>query len=142
MTDQPDNGDARDRSRRIPSRVPACVDGLTSIRTVARSMVESGVNAVLVESPAGPMGLVTMRDVIEAVAAGVDPDVVWAGEVMRLAPRTVSREQHPADIGAEMVAYDLDVVTVLGDNAPLGVASALDILGALVRAVREPEVPR
>jgi CBS domain-containing protein len=142
VASRPDNGDEYEPTRRIPSRVPTYVDGLTSIRVVARSMVESGVHAVLVETPAGPVGLVTMRDVIAAVAAGADPDIVWAGDIMRLVPRTVSRAQHPADIGEEMVAYDLEIVTVLGENAPLGVASALDILGALVRVVREADAQR
>jgi len=125
------------RVRRIPARVPAQVDGLASMRVVARAMVTSGVHAVLVESPAGPVGLVTAKDVIEALAAGADPDVVWAGDIMRPAPRMVSCEQHPADIGEEMAAYDLEIVAVVDEDAALGVASALDILGAIVRAARE-----
>jgi CBS domain-containing protein len=131
-------GDESERIRRIPARVPAKVDGLTSVRDVARAMVDSGVHAVLVESPAGPVGLVTAKDVIEALAVGADPDVVWAGEIMRPAPRMVSCEQHPSAIGEEMAAYDLEIVAVVDEDAQLGVASALDILGAMVRASREP----
>jgi CBS domain-containing protein len=127
-----------ERVRRIPARVPAQVDGLTNLRVVARAMVASGVHAVLVESPAGPVGLVTAKDVIEALAAGADPDVVWAGDIVRPAPRMVSCEQHPADVGEEMAAYDLEVVAVVDEGAAFGVASALDILGAIVRAAREP----
>ena len=136
-----DAGDQRERVRRIPARVPAQVDGLTSLRVVARAMVESGVHAVLVEAPAGPVGLVTAKDVIEALAAGADPDVVWAGEIMRPAPRMVSCEQHPEAIGEEMAASDLEVVAVVDENAQLGVAFALDILGAMVRAARELRHP-
>jgi CBS domain-containing protein len=132
-----DDGDERERARRIPARIPAQVDGLASMRVVARAMVESGVHAVLVESPAGPVGLVTAKDVIEALAVGADPDVVWAGEIMRPAPRMVSCEQHPAAIGEEMAAYDLEIVAVVDEDAQLGVASALDILGAMIRAARE-----
>jgi CBS domain-containing protein len=132
-------GDREERIRRIPARVPAQVDGLASVRTVARAMVKSGVNAVLVESPAGPVGLVTAKDVIEALAAGADPDIVWAGEIMRPAPRMVSCEQHPADIGEEMAACELEIVAVVDEDSPLGVASALDILGAVIRAAREPK---
>ena len=130
-------GDESERVRRIPARVPAQVDGLTSMRVVARAMVESGVHAVLVESPTGPVGLVTAKNVIEALAAGADPDVVWAGEIMGPAPRIVSCEQHPAAIGDEMAAYGLEIVAVVDEDAQLGVASALDILGAMVRAARE-----
>jgi CBS domain-containing protein len=104
-------------------------------------MAESGVHAVLVESPAGPVGLVTARDVIEALAVGADPDVVWAGEIMRPATRMVSCDQHPAAIGEEMAAQDLEMVAVVDEDAQLGVASALDVLRAMVGAAREPRHP-
>ncbi len=109
------------------------------MRVVARAMVESGVHAVLVESPAGPVGLVTTNDVIEALAAGADPDVVWAGDMMRPAARMVGCEQHPAAIGEEMADYDLEIVAVVDEDAQLGVASALDILRAMISATREPK---
>ena len=124
-------------NRRIPARVPALVDGLASLRRVAGLMMESGLGAVLVDSPAGLAGLITAKDVIEAIAAGADPDICWAGEIMRPVPRVVSCDQHPTEVGEEMLAYELDVVTVVTDNAPLGVASALDILGAVIRTMRE-----
>jgi CBS domain-containing protein len=104
---------------------------------VARAMIESGVHAVVVESPAGPVGLVTAQDVIEAVAAGADPDVVWAGEIMRPAPRMVSSRQHPAEIGEVMAAYDAEIVAVVDEDEPLGVVSALDVLRAVIRVARE-----
>jgi predicted transcriptional regulator len=126
---------------RIPARAPAHVGGLTSLRSVARSMVESGVRAVLVEDPVGPTGLVTAKDIIEAVAAGGDPDVVWAGEIMRPTPRMVSCRQHPADVGEEMAACELDIVSVFDEDASVGLATALDILGAVVRASRNPQLP-
>jgi predicted transcriptional regulator len=132
-----DAGDERERVRRIPARVPAQVDGLASMRLVARAMVESGVHAVLVESPAGPVGLVTASDVIEALAVGADPDVVWAGEMMRPATRMVSCDQHPVAIGEEMAAHNLEIIAVIDEDARMGVASALDILGAVVGAGRE-----
>jgi CBS domain-containing protein len=125
--------------RRIPARVPARVAPMDSLRAVARSMVESGMGAALVESPGGAIGLVTTKDIVEALAGGADPDLVWAAEVMRPVPRIVSCEQHPADVGEEMAAYELEVVTVVDDDAPLGVASALDVLGAVLRAVRESQ---
>lgn len=130
-----------DPVRRIPARVPARVGGLTTLRSVARSMVESGAPAVLVEDPVGPTGLVTAKDIIEAVAAGGDPDIVWAGEIMRPTPRMVSCKQHPADVGEEMAADELDIVSVFDDGTSVGLATALDILGAVIRDSRYPELP-
>jgi CBS domain-containing protein len=130
---------ARERRRpRIPTRVAASVDGMETLRSVARSMVESGLGATLVENPAGPMGLVTATDLIEAVAGGADPDLVWASEIMRPVPKIVSCRQDPAVVGEEMAAYELEVVTVLDEDSPLGMASALDVLGAVVRATKQP----
>jgi CBS domain-containing protein len=58
---------------------------------------------------------------------------------MRSTARVVSCEQHPAEIGEEMAAYELEVVAVVDEDAPLGVASALDVLGAVIRAEKEPK---
>lgn len=127
------------RVRRIPARVPARVGGTANLRAVARAMVDSGVGAVLVETPAGPVGLVTAGALVEAVAGGADPDIVWAGDIARPAPRVVSCEQHPAEIGNEMAAYRLEVVAVVDDDAPVAVASALDILEAVLRT--DAQVP-
>ncbi len=136
MANQPD---ARTEGpTRIPTRTPAHVSELTNLRAVARCMVESGIGAVLVENPVGPGGLILARDIIEALAAGAEPDTVWAGEIMRPAPRMVSHEQHPIDVGAEMAAYELEVVAVFDEDASVRVASALDVLGAVVRAAAKP----
>ena len=125
------------RMRRIPARVPAHLDGMTSLRAVARSMVESGVGAVLVENPLGPVGFVTAGDVIEAVATGADPDTVWAGEIARPTPRIVSCDRHPVDVGEEMAAYQLEIVAVADEDGPVALASALDVLGAVLSAARD-----
>ncbi len=135
-TDEAEDPDQK-QIRRIPSRVPARVDGLASLRVVTQRMLESGVGAVLVESPLGPVGLVSANDVIEAIAGGADPDTVWAGEVARPTPRMVSCRQHPAAVGEEMAAYQLEIVAVVDEDAPVALASALDVLGAVLRAARE-----
>jgi CBS domain-containing protein len=130
-----------ERVRRIPAHVPARVGGMASLRAVARSMVQSDVGAVLVENPLGPVGIVTAADVIEAVASGADPDTVWAGDVVRPTPRIVSCTQHPAEVGEEMAAYRLEIVAVVDEDSPLALASALDVLDAVLRAAREPTEP-
>jgi CBS domain-containing protein len=135
-TDEAEDSDQK-QIRRIPARVPALVDGLASLRAVTQRTVESGVGAVLVESPLGPVGLVSAHDVIEAIAAGADPDTVWAGEVARPTPRMVSCRQRPAAVGEEMAAYRLELVAVVDEDAPVALATALDVLGAVLRAARE-----
>lgn len=110
---------------------------MASLRGAARVMVESGVAAVLVESPIGPVGLITASDLVEAIATGADPDVLWAGEISRPAPKVVSCEQHPVELGEEMVADGFDMVAVMDEGIPLGLASALDVLGAVLRGARE-----
>ena len=136
MTGEPQDPRTK-QMRRIPARVPARVDGLASLRAVTQRMLESGVGAVLVESPLGPVGLVSANDVIEAIAGGADPDAVWAGEVARPTPRVVSCRQHPVAVGEEMAAYRLEIVAVVDEDAPVALTSALDVLDAVLRAARE-----
>ena len=122
--------------RRIPARVPARVSSMASLRFAARTMVESGVAAVLVESPIGPVGLVTAYDLVEAIAAGADPDVLWAGEISRPASKVVSSRQNPVKLGEDMVAERLEMVAVMDEGIPVGVVSALDVLRAVLRRVQ------
>src|SRR5579863_6385139 len=136
MTTEGPEGPDRNRIRRIPARVPARVDGLASLRAVTRAMLASGVGAVLVESPLGPVGLVSANDVVEAIAGGADPDTVWAGEVARPTPRMVSCRQHPTAVGEEMAAYGLEIVAVVDEDGPVALASALDVLDAVLQAAR------
>jgi CBS domain-containing protein len=105
---------------------------MASLRFAARAMVESGVPAVLVESPLGPVGLVTAGDLVEAIASGADPDVLWAGEVSRPATKLVGVEQNPVTLGEEMVAEGFEVVAVMDEGIPVGVACALDVLEAVL----------
>lgn len=125
--------------RRIPARVPAHVDGVAPLRDVARAITNTGVGAVVVDNNLGPLGFVTARDLVEAIADGADPDICWAGAIMRPVLRMVSREQNPVAVGEEMAACELEVVTVVDENSRLGVASALDILRSVVRVVRETQ---
>jgi len=123
--------------QRLRARVPARVEVSTRLRAVARAMVETKMDAVLVDSQSSTC-LVTARDLIEAIAAGADPDVVWAGDVMRPIPRVIDREQHPTVVGEEMAAYELEFVAVVDEHERVGLASALDVLEAITRALREP----
>ncbi len=117
--------------------MPAHVDGMTSLRGVALSMTETGLNAVLVDNSVGPVGLVTAMDVVGALARGGDPDRLWAGDLMRAAPETVTDKRNPVEVGEQMAAYELDVVAVLNDSAPVGVASALDVLCEILPLLRD-----
>jgi CBS domain-containing protein len=49
----------------------------------------------------------------------------------------VSSQKHPAAVAEEMAAYRLEVVAVVDEDAPVALASALDVLGAVLRAARE-----
>jgi CBS domain-containing protein len=137
MVDQPEGG--AEKPRAIRARMAAHVSELTNLRAVCLSMLESGVGAVLVDNPIGPGGLVLASDIVEALAAGAEPDTVWAGEIMRPAPRMVSSDQHPIEVGSEMAAYELEVVAVFDGTDSVRVASALDVLGAVISAATEPE---
>ena len=140
MFDQPDVQNSSEMP--IPARRAAHVSELTNLREICRSMSESGSGAVLVDNPIGPGGLVLASDIIAALASGADPDTAWAAEIMRPAPRMVRSDQHPVEVGSEMATHELEVVAVFDGTDSLRVASALDVLRAVIRVTEELGYPR
>ena len=116
----------------FPDQNPPWVAPMVTLRDVAIAMATSGRGAILVKSPLGPFSMVTARDVIEAVAAGVDPDLVWASDVARSAPPTVGCAWRASEIGAVMVRGRDEVVVVVDEGIPIALTSALDVLEAVL----------
>jgi CBS domain-containing protein len=49
----------------------------------------------------------------------------------------VSCQQHPVAVAEEMAAYRLEIVAVVDEDSPVALASALDVLGAVLRAAKQ-----
>jgi CBS domain-containing protein len=86
------------------------------------------VGAVTVMEGGRLAGIVTERDLMRAVAEGLDPGRTVASERMTRDPHTIARDE-PATRAAELM-IDLGVrhLPVIEDDAVMGVISARDLL--------------
>jgi signal-transduction protein with cAMP-binding, CBS, and nucleotidyltransferase domain len=53
-----------------------------SLREVARELADGEIGAVLVETPGGPVGVLSERDLVAAIAAGYDPEERQVADVL------------------------------------------------------------
>jgi len=111
----------------------------TTLTECARKIRHAHVGCLIVAEPAGeemkPLGIVTDRDiVIEAVAPGLDPSTLTAGDVMSRPLATVRTSDDLLDALAHMREQGVRRLPVLDDDGMLyGLVSVQDILAALAQ---------
>jgi CBS domain-containing protein len=106
-------------------------DPTTSMAAAAAVMVGEGVGSLGVSGREGLSGIVTERDVLRAVAAGVnlasEPVTAW----MTPNPDTVPADMTVDDAAVWMVAAGYRHLPVMDGQSLLGVASIKDVLWAI-----------
>jgi CBS domain-containing protein len=111
----------------------------STLTECAQKMRHTHVGCLVVAEPMGtalkPLGIVTDRDiVIEAVAPGLDPSTLTAGDVMSRPLSTVRDTDDVLDALAHMREQGVRRLPVLdADGALCGLVSVQDILGALAQ---------
>lgn len=125
-----------DRLARIMSSPVATVDPKATLRETAQLLHKADVGALVV-LPAGrlPMGIVSERDVVYAVADGADPDVVRAADVMSEQPRYATPGQSIRSVTEEMLTAGVRHIPVVDDEEVVGMVAARDALRVLADAV-------
>lgn len=96
---------------------------------VAKAMQAAGVGALVVAGPDGPSGIVSERDLVEAVAAGRDLAATTAAEVARSTLVWCDEDASVAEVASEMMDRYVRHVLVEADGRLVGVVSARDLLG-------------
>jgi CBS domain-containing protein len=66
----------------VVSRPPVTVDADASLRAAAHQLWLNSVGAAVVLRADRPVGIISERDVVSALAAGVDPDAYTASDAM------------------------------------------------------------
>ena len=103
-----------------------------SLAEVARRMrVEDSGSAAVMENGA-LLGIITERDLVAAIADGIDPRETTAGLLMSAGPITVSPAEDVAVVAMRMIALGirhLPVVNAAGE--PIGMLSARRLAAAL-----------
>jgi CBS domain-containing protein len=106
----------------------------TTLAEVARMMRADDCDAVAVMSDGALVGIVTERDMVEAIADGMNPIEAKAEVVMTANPATVGDDEDVAVVAMKMVRLGIRHLPVVGrDGMPTGILSAGNLVAALDR---------
>jgi CBS domain-containing protein len=110
------------------------VEPSTTLAEVARMMRADDCDAVAVMSDGALVGIVTERDMVEAIADGMNPIEAKAEVVMTANPATVGDDEDVAVVAMKMVRLGIRHLPVVGrDGMPTGILSAGNLVAALDR---------
>ena len=110
------------------------VDPRTSLADVARMMRRQDADSVAVMSEGKLVGIVTERDLVRAIADGVNPQQTGAEIIMSADPATVSADEDVDVVAVKMVALGIRHLPVVDENGtPIGLVSAGDLIAVLER---------
>ena len=101
---------------------------------VAATLAEAGVGALAVGQLDDVLGVVSERDVVQALAAGRDPSTTTAFDVAHTTLVWCDVESTVAEVAEEMMEHYVRHVLVEDGGRLVGVVSARDLLGAYVAA--------
>jgi CBS domain-containing protein len=103
----------------------------TSIRDVAKAMLDQGVGAVAVVDRTGLIGICTDRDLASAVAEGCELDTN-VDERMASAPDTIDADAPVREAALWMLETGYRHLPVVDNAELLGIIDSRDVLWALV----------
>ena len=103
-----------------------------TLEEAARAMVEAGTGSLAVIKGRDMVGIVTERDVVEAVGGGYDPADETVTEWMTEDPDTFSPDVDVEEAAAWLLQVGYRHLPVIEDDELLGVVSIRDILFAIV----------
>jgi CBS domain-containing protein len=95
---------------------------------VARRMRRDRVGAVAVMVGGRLVGIITERDLMRAVADGVDPERALASERMTPDPRTIDGDELATTAAERMIELCVRHLPVVDDGRIVGVISTRDLL--------------
>jgi CBS domain-containing protein len=95
---------------------------------VATRMRDDGMGAAVVMDGGRLAGIITERDLMHAVADGVDPGRAVASERMTPGPRTIDRDELGTSAAELMIELGVRHLPVMEGGAVVGVISARDLL--------------
>ena len=126
-------------------RHPAVVvDSEAPLREVAEILAQESIGAAIVRrtvvidgTPRHPEGLVSERDISRAIAAGLDPDAIRAGDVMTVDLAYAKSGETILRVAKRMLANGIRHVPISDDGVIIGMVSERDVMSALVQEVHE-----
>jgi CBS domain-containing protein len=98
-----------------------------TLRGVAELLTREEVGAAVVRGREGPVGVVSERDVVRALAEGEDPDDARVGDVMTFELCSVEHTASVAEAAEAMAAAGFRHLAVTRAGAVVGVVSMRDL---------------
>jgi CBS domain-containing protein len=99
---------------------------------VADALVQDGVGSLGVIVDRHLVGIITERDLVRALAAGVDPETELVADWMAEAPDTFSPDVEVEEAARWLLEVGYRHMPVMSDGELLGIVSIRDILWALL----------
>ncbi|HEY8455369.1 MAG TPA: CBS domain-containing protein [Actinopolymorphaceae bacterium] len=116
-----------DPVERIMSTPVTTVDAEDSLRVTAVTLADAEVGALVVVSGTTPIGIVSERDIIHALAAGGDPDQVTASAVTGVSTVWASPSDTIRHVAELMRDADIRHVPIRVQDALVGIVSMRDV---------------
>jgi CBS domain-containing protein len=99
-----------------------------TLRQVCQIMATDHLDAVLLDRPGRPVAVLTTTDVAEALAAGADPDVVWAADVVSRPSVYVDAAESIDEAARRALQRGGDHVVVTDEDGLVGLVSLRELL--------------
>ena len=118
--------------RELPPGRLLSVEPSTSLAEVARRMRIDDADSVAVMSSGKLVGIITERDLVRAIADGVDPRQAGADLVMTADPSTVNAEEDVSVVAMKMMRLGVRHLPVVNaEGKPVGLVSARNLVAML-----------
>jgi CBS domain-containing protein len=118
--------------RDVASSAVVAVGPAQSLRDAAQLMAKHRVGSAVVQDAEQLVGILTERDVLNAVASGTAPDDVSVQEIMTADVVTVGPDWDLVEAAGEMARRRIRHLVVYEGGQLLGVLSVRDVLPALL----------
>jgi CBS domain-containing protein len=123
--------------RELPPGRLLTVEPSTSLAEVARRMRIDDADSVAVMSNGKLVGIITERDLVRAIADGVDPRQAGADLVMTADPATVEADEDVEVVAMKMMRLGVRHLPVVNkEGKPVGLVSARNLVAMLDRGSR------
>ena len=114
----------------------------TTIAEVARKMRKDDSDSVAVMSEGRLVGILTERDLVKAIADGVDPQEATADIVMTADPATVDADEDVAVVAVKMMRLGVRHLPVVNKaGKPVGLVSARNLVAILEKGSHDAKAP-
>ena len=116
----------------VPPRRLLSVEPQTSLAEVAKRMRQEDADSAAVMSGNRLLGIITERDLVRAIADGLNPQQAKADVVMSGDPATVTGDEEVAVVAVKMMRLGIRHLPVVDQQGkPVGLISARDLVSLL-----------